>query len=111
MDEQISEGLIRVLLVEDDERMAGLTRLYLEKHGLVVTHAVDGPSGLTNAVRERFDVILLDLMLPGFDGIEVCRQLRLRRNVPIIVVTARAEEADRVLGLESGADDYVLKPF
>jgi two-component system, OmpR family, response regulator len=111
MDVQPNEGLIRVLLVEDDERLASLTRIYLEKNGVVVTHAADGHTGLASAIRDRYDVILLDLMLPGMDGMSVCRQIRLRCNVPVIVVTARGEEADRVLGLETGADDYVMKPF
>jgi len=105
------EGLIRVLLVEDDRRLASLTARYLEGHGLVVTVVADGDQGLAEAVRNPYDVVLLDLMLPGRDGIEVCRELRARRDVPVIMVTARGEEADRVLGLEIGADDYVAKPF
>lgn len=102
---------IAVVLVEDDERLARLTAKYLESHGVRVTVASDGPTGLATAIKERPDVILLDLMLPGMAGLEVCRQLRMRTDVPIIMVTARGEEADRVLGLEGGADDYIAKPF
>src|SRR5438552_2245925 len=93
------EGLIRVLLIEDDDRLAHLTTKYLESHGLVVTCAADGTQGLTEALRTPYDVILLDLMLPGRSGIEVCRELRTRKDVPVIMVTARGEEAERVMGL------------
>src|SRR5512147_1105234 len=100
-----------VLLVEDDLRLATLTREYLETHGLAVFHVADGRRGLEEALTGRYDAVLLDLMLPGKDGLEVCRELRARSDVPVIVLTARGEEADRVLGLELGADDYVAKPF
>jgi len=100
-----------VLLIEDDPRLASLTRDYLERHGLVVSVARDGQAGLDEALRFRFDLILLDLMLPGVPGLEVCRRVRERSDVPVIMITARGEEADRVLGLELGADDYVPKPF
>ncbi|MEO8842178.1 MAG: response regulator transcription factor [Kofleriaceae bacterium] len=102
---------IKVLLVEDDVRLAQLTSRYLEGHGVLVTTAGDGIEGQAEALRRQYDCIVLDLMLPGRDGIEVCRELRTRSDVPIIMVTARGEEADRVLGLEVGADDYVTKPF
>ena len=102
---------IKVLLVEDDERLAQLTARYLEAHGVLVTIAGDGIEGQAEALRRQYDCIVLDLMLPGRDGIEVCRELRARTDVPIVMVTARGEEADRVLGLEVGADDYVTKPF
>jgi DNA-binding response OmpR family regulator len=102
---------LSVLLVEDDLRLAALTREYLEGHGVAVTHLADGRLGLDEASRTRFDAVLLDLMLPGKDGLEVCRELRTRSDVPILVLTARGEEADRVLGLELGADDYLPKPF
>jgi DNA-binding response OmpR family regulator len=105
------EGAIQVLLVEDDERLARLTSRYLQEHGILVTVARTGPDGLMEANRHAYDVVLLDLMLPGRDGMEVCRELRTRSNVPIIMVTARGEEADRVLGLETGADDYLAKPY
>jgi two-component system OmpR family response regulator len=102
---------ISVVYVEDDERLANLTQKYLESHGVVVMLAQDGREGLALALRVWPDVVLLDLMLPLLDGVEVCRQLRARTDTPIIMVTARGEEADRVLGLEVGADDYVPKPF
>jgi two-component system, OmpR family, response regulator len=105
------EGTVQVLLVEDDERLARLTARYLQEHGLVVTVARTGTEALTEASRHGYDVILLDLMLPGRDGLEVCRDLRTRSDVPIIMVTARGEEIDRVLGLETGADDYLPKPY
>jgi DNA-binding response OmpR family regulator len=102
---------IKVLLVEDDSRLAQLTARYLEGHGVLVTVVADGLEGQAEAVRRQYDCVVLDLMLPGRDGIEVCRQLRGKSDVPIVMVTARGEEADRVLGLEVGADDYVTKPF
>jgi DNA-binding response OmpR family regulator len=106
-----TEPSLAVLLVEDDLRLATLTREYLEGHGLAVSHVADGRRGLEEASRGRFDAVLLDLMLPGKDGLEVCRELRARSDVPILVLTARGEEADRVMGLELGADDYLAKPF
>jgi DNA-binding response OmpR family regulator len=105
------EPLIRVLLVEDDARLLQLTRAYLEKHGLQLIGAASGEDALAEARRQRFDCVLLDVMLPGMSGIDVCRRLREQTDVPIIMITARGEEADRVLGLELGADDYVPKPF
>lgn len=106
-----SEPPITALLVEDDARLARLTADYLQSHGVTVSHQVDGPRGLEEALKSRFDVVLLDLMLPGKGGLEVCRELRERSDVPVIVLTAKDEEADRVLGLETGADDYLVKPF
>ena len=108
---EATQPTIKVLLVEDDTRLAQLTARYLEGHGVVVTVAPDGVEGQAEALRRQYDCIVLDLMLPGRDGIEVCRQLRQRSDVPIVMVTARGEESDRVLGLEVGADDYVTKPF
>ena len=105
------DSLIDLLLVEDDSRLASLTREYLEKNGVVVTLEEDGERGLQQALKHNFDVILLDLMLPGRDGISICQRLREHSDVPIIMVTARGEEADRVMGLEIGADDYLPKPF
>lgn len=101
---------IRVLLVEDDVRLARLTAKYLESHGVLVFTVSDGREVVSTAVQVRPDVVLLDLMLPGLDGIAACRQLRERLDVPVIIITARADEADRVLGLEGGADDYLVKP-
>jgi DNA-binding response OmpR family regulator len=106
-----TDPVLTALLVEDDARLAALTADYLSGHGVVVTRAADGPAGLDEALRHPYDVVLLDLMLPGKDGLEVCREIRARSDVPIVVLTARGEEADRVMGLEMGADDYVSKPF
>lgn len=102
---------LHILLVEDDERLAGLTRQYLESHGNVVTVVHQGRQGLQEALHRSFDAVLLDIMLPEMDGIEICQQIRQHKDVPIIMLTARGEEADRVLGLEIGADDYMPKPF
>jgi len=102
---------LRVLVVEDDERLSLLTAEYLETHGISVTRIGDGTTAIAAVDREPFDVIVLDLMLPGMDGLEVCRELRRRHATPIVMLTARGEEADRVMGLEVGADDYVTKPF
>ncbi len=106
-----TDPVLTALLVEDDARLAALTADYLGGHGVVVTRAADGVGGLEEALRHRYDVVLLDLMLPGKGGLDVCRELRNRSDVPIVVLTARGEEADRVMGLELGADDYVSKPF
>ncbi len=102
---------ILVLLVEDDLRLASLTKEYLEGHGVAVVHVSDGRRGQDEALSGKYDAVLLDLMLPGRDGLEVCREVRARSDVPIVVLTARGEEADRVMGLELGADDYLAKPF
>jgi DNA-binding response OmpR family regulator len=102
---------IFALLVEDDAKLAALTAEYLRSHGVEVAVCGNGATALEEARRARFDVVLLDLMLPGRSGLEVCRELRARSDVPILVLTARGEEADRVLGLELGADDYLTKPF
>ncbi len=102
---------VRVLLVEDDAKLAERTAEYLREHGIEVEHAADGELGLVRAIRGDPDLVLLDLMLPRLGGVEVLRQLRQRSQVPVIMLTARGEEADRVLGLELGADDYVAKPF
>ena len=102
---------IRVLYVEDDERLARLTSEYLASHDVEVHALSRGELAAVDVQRLQPDVVLLDLMLPGVDGLEVCRQIRRRHDVPIIMVTARIEPADRVRGLEGGADDYVTKPF
>jgi DNA-binding response OmpR family regulator len=107
----VSTPSLLVLLVEDDLRLAALTKEYLEGHGIAVVHVADGRRGQDEALGGRYDAVLLDLMLPGKDGLEVCRELRARSDVPIVVLTARGEEADRVMGLELGADDYLAKPF
>jgi two-component system OmpR family response regulator len=107
----VSTSPLLVLLVEDDLRLASLTKEYLEGHGVAVVHVADGRRGQEEALTGRYDAVLLDLMLPGKDGLEVCREVRARSDVPIVVLTARGEEADRVMGLELGADDYLAKPF
>jgi two-component system response regulator RegX3 len=99
---------VRVLMVEDDDAIAIPLARGLEREGLEVARASTGEAALT---AEGYDVVLLDLGLPDLDGFEVCRRLRARSEVPIIVVTARGDEVDRVVGLELGADDYIVKPF
>lgn len=105
------EAPLRLLLVEDDVKLGRLTATYLESHKLAVTWVQDGEAGLDEALRHTYDVMLLDLMLPKMDGIEVCRRVRAQSDLPIVMLTARDEEADRVMGLELGADDYVTKPY
>lgn len=100
-----------IVYVEDDQKLARLTAKYLESHGVRVFLAANAYEGMASVLRERPDVILLDLMLPGIDGLELCKLLRARVGTPIIMVTARGDEIDRVLGLENGADDYIAKPF
>ena len=103
--------MTRVLIVEDEEPYREATAYMLRKEGFEVTESADGAQGLAEFERVGADIVLLDLMMPGLPGTEVCRQLRLRSNVPIIMVTARDSEVDKVVGLELGADDYVTKPF
>ena len=100
-----------ILVVDDEARIVKLVRDYLERAGFDVLAAQDGETALTLARVEQPDLIVLDLMLPGVDGLDVCRRLRQESGVPIIMLTARVEEADRIVGLELGADDYVTKPF
>ncbi|MCA9576850.1 MAG: response regulator transcription factor [Sandaracinaceae bacterium] len=102
---------LSVVLVEDDERLATLTARYLRSHGVLVHVVTRGDAAEREVLALRPDVVLLDLSLPGVDGLEVCRRLRQKVDTPIVMVTARDEEVDRVLGLEGGADDYVTKPF
>jgi len=102
---------ITALVVEDDKSVSQLIRLYLAQAGYKVLAADDGLQGLKLALEESPDIVLLDLNLPGMDGIEVCRNIRTESEVPIIMVTARVEEEDRLTGLDLGADDYVSKPF
>jgi DNA-binding response OmpR family regulator len=101
----------RVLVVEDEQGLADLVRRELENAGHVVDIAVDGPSGVAAVDRFSPDLILLDVMLPGFDGLEVTRRVRTRHATPILMLTARSTELDKVVGLELGADDYLTKPF
>ena len=102
---------LRVLLVEDDARLAERTAEYLQGHDFVVEVAADGELGLQRALSGEHDVVLLDIMLPRRDGLSVCKELRHRSAVPVLMLSARSEEIDRVLGLELGADDYLAKPF
>ncbi|MFJ4716256.1 response regulator transcription factor [Streptomyces sp. NPDC088785] len=101
----------RVLVVEDDATVAEVVVTYLERAGCRAERAPDGPTALALAARRWPDLVVLDLMLPGMDGLDVCRRLRERGPVPVIMLTARGDEEDRILGLEVGADDYVTKPF
>ena len=100
-----------ILIVEDERNLCHLIRDNLQEQGYQVLQAFDGPSALTMAKHAVPDLVILDIMLPGIDGLEVCRRLRQDSIVPILMLTARAEEIDRVLGLELGADDYLTKPF
>ena len=101
----------RILLVDDEQPVQKLLSYPLEKDGYEVVPALDGQEALAAFDRQPFDLVVLDIMLPKVDGLEVCRQLRARSSVPIIMLTAKAEEIDKVLGLELGADDYITKPF
>ncbi|TYB50028.1 response regulator transcription factor [Actinomadura chibensis] len=101
----------RVLVVDDDPTVADVVARYLARDGHQVTCVADGPSALRRARAERPDLVVLDLMLPGMDGLEVCRRLRETSAVPIVMLTALGAETDRLVGLETGADDYVTKPF
>ena len=100
-----------ILVVDDEARIVKLVRDYLERAGYHVIDARDGATALQVARREKPDLIVLDLMLPAVDGLDVCRRLRRESGIPIIMLTARVEEVDRIVGLELGADDYVTKPF
>lgn len=100
-----------VLVVDDEERLRELLRGYLTQAGFTVLLAADGPQALELARSHRPDLVVLDLMLPGIDGLEVCRRLRAFSDAYVLMLTAKAEEIDRVIGLEVGADDYVIKPF
>ncbi len=100
-----------ILVVDDESKVCDLLRVYLERSGYGVICATDGAVALAEAERRQPDLVLLDLNLPGMDGLEVCKALRRTSNVPIIMITARDEEADRIVGLELGADDYITKPF
>lgn len=101
----------RILIIEDDPEIIKLLELHLSDLSYETSKATDGELGLTLAMEQEFDLILLDLTLPSLDGIELCKKLRKSKNTPIIMLTAKSEEIDRVLGLEIGADDYMTKPF
>ncbi|MGH9086346.1 MAG: response regulator [Acidimicrobiales bacterium] len=107
-----AEGVgTRILTVEDDERIRTAVKLALEDEGWTVDEAANGEDALTTFQQEPADVVLIDIMLPGIDGFEVCRSIRRTSDVPIVMVTARADTHDVVAGLEAGADDYLTKPF
>ena len=101
----------RILIIEDDQDIAFIERDYLEMNGYHVTIASDGIQGCKETLSQTYNLILLDIMLPGMDGFEVCRQLRDKLDIPIVMVTAKREDIDKIRGLGFGADDYVEKPF
>jgi DNA-binding response OmpR family regulator len=101
----------RVLLVDDDARLRQLLASYLKDNGVLVTEASDGLTALETLRRQTFDAVVLDIMMPGIDGVEVLRRMRQSDTTPVLMLTARGDETDRVVGLEVGADDYVTKPF
>lgn len=102
---------MKILIIEDEANIVEVIRLYLEQAGYGVISASDGIAGLESHAREHPDLVILDLMLPGLEGMEVCRRIRNWANTPILILTARQGEEDRIIGLESGADDYLIKPF
>ena len=101
----------RILIIEDEEAIADLEKDYLELSGFEVKICNTGDEGLQTALREEFDLIVLDLLLPGLDGFEVCKKIREEKNIPIIMVSAKKEDIDKIRGLGMGADDYMTKPF
>ena len=101
----------KILIVEDDKNISTLEKDYLEVDGYEVTVEKNGNAGLKAATENDFSLVILDIMLPGMDGFEICKQIRLKKNMPIILVSARNEEIDKIKGLKLGADDYVVKPF
>ena len=107
----MAERAPRILLADDEQSIQTLLSFPLRKDGYEVTTASDGREALARFTEGRFDLVVLDVMMPRMDGLEVCRRIRARNNVPIIMLTAKAEEIDKVLGLQLGADDYITKPF
>ncbi|MDP2300095.1 MAG: response regulator transcription factor, partial [Actinomycetota bacterium] len=101
----------RALVVDDEANIRELVAVYLQTAGFSVEHATDGAEALTKARHGSYDVVILDIMLPGIDGVEVCRRIREHSSVPIIMLTARESDLEKVAALEIGADDYVTKPF
>ena len=101
----------KVLIVEDEDAIAEIERDYLELSGFDVTLASDGKEGLDIALKEDFDIIILDIMLPGMDGFDICKEIRKEKDIPIIMVSAKKEDIDKIRGLGVGADDYMTKPF
>jgi DNA-binding response OmpR family regulator len=107
----MARGQARILLVDDEQAVQTLLTYPLRKEGYEVVGAMDGQEALDRFTEQRFDLVVLDIMLPKLDGIEVCRRLRTRSQVPIIMLTAKGDEIDKIAGLEIGADDYITKPF
>lgn len=105
------ENQVKILLVDDEERIRRLLKMYLERENYSIDEAENGNQALSKALENDYDVILLDLMMPGKDGIEVCRELREKKATPVIMLTAKGEEVNRVQGFEVGTDDYIVKPF
>lgn len=105
------EKIAKVLVVDDEERIRRLLKMYLERENFIIDEAEHGEEAVEMAVKTDYDIILLDLMLPGIDGIEVCQRIREHKATPVIMLTAKGEETNRVHGFEAGADDYVVKPF
>lgn len=101
----------RILVVDDEEKIRELLKLYLENEGFETHQAVDGQQALKMLQKNNYNLVVLDLMMPGTDGWEVCKRIRQSSQIPVIMLTARSDEIDRVLGLELGADDYIVKPF
>lgn len=101
----------RILVVDDEERIRRLLKMYLERENYEIDEAENGEEALDMALKEEYDLIILDIMMPGMDGIEVCQELRKTKATPVIMLTAKGEEANRVQGFEVGADDYIVKPF
>ena len=101
----------KILIVEDETAIADLEKDYLELSGFAVQIENSGDRGLMRALEEEFDLIILDLMLPGLDGFEICRRIREKKNLPIIMVSAKKDDIDKIRGLGLGADDYMTKPF
>ncbi|MFJ7637055.1 response regulator [Peribacillus sp. NPDC097206] len=102
---------IKILVVDDEERIRRLLKMYLEREEYIIDEAENGDEALVKALENDYDLILLDIMMPGKDGIEVCRELREKKTTPIIMLTAKGEEVNRVQGFEVGTDDYIVKPF
>lgn len=102
---------VKILVVDDEERIRRLLKMYLEREGFIVDEGEDGEIALQKALQNDYDLILLDIMMPKMDGLEVCRELRLTKSTPIIMLTAKGEEVNRVQGFELGTDDYIVKPF
>ncbi len=107
----MEDNNIRLLVVDDEDRIRRLLRMYLEREDYTIDEADNGEDALELALTNDYDLILLDLMMPGKDGIEVCRELREKKATPVIILTAKGEEVNRVQGFEAGTDDYIVKPF